>query len=103
MGAIASDSGGGAARDNARLKAFLADQTALGRVGEADDVGGVVASLLLPASRWVNGQRPAAGWRAGGRAGCFSDHVLMRLMSIAKTTPQGRCCRVDHSYWIDQW
>lgn len=31
--------------------------TALGRVGEADDVGGVVAMLLSPETGWINGQR----------------------------------------------
>jgi NAD(P)-dependent dehydrogenase (short-subunit alcohol dehydrogenase family) len=56
-GAIATDFGGGAVRDNAQLNAYLAGQTALGRVGEADDIGGVVASLLSPANRWINGQR----------------------------------------------
>jgi len=29
--------------------------TALGRVGEADDIGGVVAMLLAPESGWING------------------------------------------------
>ncbi len=56
-GAIATDFGGGAVRDNPQLNTYLASQTALGRVGEADDIGGVVASLLSPASRWINGQR----------------------------------------------
>ncbi len=56
-GAIATDFGGGAVRDNLQLNGYLASQTALGRVGEADDIGGVVASLLSPASRWINGQR----------------------------------------------
>lgn len=56
-GAIATDFGGGAVRDNAQLNGYLAGQTALGRVGEADDIGGVVASLLSPANRWINGQR----------------------------------------------
>ncbi|WP_406624174.1 SDR family NAD(P)-dependent oxidoreductase [Acidovorax sp. SDU_ACID1] len=56
-GAIATDFGGGAVRDNAQVNAFIASQTALGRVGVPEDIGGVVASLLLPASRWVNAQR----------------------------------------------
>jgi NAD(P)-dependent dehydrogenase (short-subunit alcohol dehydrogenase family) len=56
-GAIATDFGGGAVRDNPQLNGYLASQTALGRVGEADDIGGVVASLLSPANRWINGQR----------------------------------------------
>ncbi|WCM88149.1 SDR family NAD(P)-dependent oxidoreductase [Acidovorax sp. NCPPB 3576] len=56
-GAIETDFGGGAVRDNAQMNAFIASQTALGRVGQPDDIGGVIASLLLPASRWVNAQR----------------------------------------------
>jgi NAD(P)-dependent dehydrogenase (short-subunit alcohol dehydrogenase family) len=56
-GAIATDFGGGAVRDNAKLNAFVASQTALGRVGEPDDIGGVIASLLTPGNRWVNAQR----------------------------------------------
>ena len=55
MGAIASDSGGGAARDNARLKAFLADQTALGRVGEADDVARVILFCASDLSMFMTG------------------------------------------------
>jgi NAD(P)-dependent dehydrogenase (short-subunit alcohol dehydrogenase family) len=56
-GAIATDFGGGAVRDNMQLNAFVASQTALGRVGEPDDIGGVVASLLVPSNGWINGQR----------------------------------------------
>ena len=56
-GAIATDFGGGAVRDNPQLNGFVASQTALGRVGEADDIGAVVASLLAPGAGWINGQR----------------------------------------------
>ena len=56
-GAIETDFGGGAVRDNAQLNAFVASQTALGRVGVPDDIGGAVAALLSPGSRWVNAQR----------------------------------------------
>jgi NAD(P)-dependent dehydrogenase (short-subunit alcohol dehydrogenase family) len=56
-GAIATDFGGGRVRDNADLHAFVAQQTALGRVGQPDDIGGVVASLLNPLNGWVNAQR----------------------------------------------
>ncbi|MGN6152055.1 MAG: SDR family NAD(P)-dependent oxidoreductase [Lysobacteraceae bacterium] len=56
-GAIETDFGGGAVRDNAQLNAALAAQTALGRVGRPEDIGGVVAALLSPAMGWVNGQR----------------------------------------------
>lgn len=56
-GAIATDFGGGAVRDNAQLNAFIASQTALGRVGEADDIGRVMSALLSDDLGWVNGQR----------------------------------------------
>lgn len=56
-GAIATDFGGGAVRDNAQIHGFIASQTALGRVGQPDDIGAVVASLLQPALGWINAQR----------------------------------------------
>jgi NAD(P)-dependent dehydrogenase (short-subunit alcohol dehydrogenase family) len=56
-GAIETDFGGGAVRDNAELNRFVASQTALGRAGVPDDIGGAIAALLSPDSRWVNGQR----------------------------------------------
>lgn len=56
-GAIETDFGGGAVRDNAQLNTFIASQTALGRVGRPEDIGGVVASLLLPDNAWINAQR----------------------------------------------
>jgi NAD(P)-dependent dehydrogenase (short-subunit alcohol dehydrogenase family) len=56
-GAIETDFGGGAVRDNADINAHLAGITALGRVGVADDIGPMIASLLGPANRWVNAQR----------------------------------------------
>ncbi|MPS47550.1 SDR family oxidoreductase [Methylobacillus sp.] len=56
-GAIATDFGGGAVRDNADLNRFVAEQTALGRAGLPDDIGSLVAVLLSEESGWVNGQR----------------------------------------------
>ena len=56
-GAIETDFGGGAVRDNPALNDFVASQTALGRVGQPDDIGGVIAALLSPDSRWINAQR----------------------------------------------
>ena len=56
-GAIATDFGNGAVRDNPEINRQLADITALGRVGEPDDIGPMVASLLGDANRWVNAQR----------------------------------------------
>jgi len=59
-GAIETDFGGGAVRDNADLNNFVASVTALGRVGMPDDIGGAVAALLSDGSRWVNAQRVEA-------------------------------------------
>ena len=56
-GAIETDFGGGAVRDNEHINQFIASQTALGRVGLPEDIGGVVASLLSDDNRWVNAQR----------------------------------------------
>jgi len=56
-GAIETDFGGGAVRDNEQLNKMIASQTALGRVGLPEDIGGVVASLLSDSNRWINGQR----------------------------------------------
>jgi NAD(P)-dependent dehydrogenase (short-subunit alcohol dehydrogenase family) len=56
-GAIETDFGGGLVRDNKQVNDFIASQTALGRVGRPDDIGGVVASLLSPDNRWINAQR----------------------------------------------
>lgn len=56
-GAIETDFGGGAVRDNEQLNAVIASNTALGRVGLPDDIGGVVAFLCSEEGRWVNAQR----------------------------------------------
>ena len=56
-GAIETDFGGAAVRDNPQLNAFVASQTALGRAGLPDDVGGAIAALLSSGNGWVNAQR----------------------------------------------
>lgn len=56
-GAIETDFGGGVVRDNEQVNAFVASNTALGRVGLPDDIGGVVAFLCSAEARWVNAQR----------------------------------------------
>lgn len=52
-GAIKTELGGGL---NDEFEALLATQTALGRVGEPDDIGCMIASLLSDDSRWINAQ-----------------------------------------------
>lgn len=56
-GAIETDFGGGAVRDNAEINKGLAGMTALGRVGVPDDIGPMIANLLSEDNRWVNAQR----------------------------------------------
>lgn len=56
-GAIQTDFSGGMVRDNPAVNKMVADATALGRAGVADDIGPMIASLLSDENRWVNGQR----------------------------------------------
>lgn len=56
-GAIETDFLGGAVRDTPDYNKAFASTTALGRVGVPDDIGPMIASLLGPDNRWVNGQR----------------------------------------------
>lgn len=56
-GAIETDFGHGAVRDNKELNHLIASQTALGRVGLPDDIGSMVASLLSEDNCWVTAQR----------------------------------------------
>ncbi len=53
-GALDTDFGGGRT-DEARKQ--LGAATAMGRVGQADDIGPLIASLLSEDCRWVDGQR----------------------------------------------
>ncbi|WP_292870169.1 SDR family oxidoreductase [Nostoc sp. LPT] len=57
LGAIETDFGGGGVRDNPEVNQYFASQTALGRVGLPDDIGGAIASLLSEDNKWVNAQR----------------------------------------------
>jgi NAD(P)-dependent dehydrogenase (short-subunit alcohol dehydrogenase family) len=56
-GAIETDFNGGQVRDNPALNQLVASQTALGRVGLPDDIGGAVSLLLAPEAGWINAQR----------------------------------------------
>ncbi|MFO6464199.1 SDR family NAD(P)-dependent oxidoreductase [Jannaschia sp. KMU-145] len=56
-GAIATDFGGGAVRDNEEVRGFVSSTIALGRPGEADDIGGAVAAILSDRMGWLNGER----------------------------------------------
>jgi NAD(P)-dependent dehydrogenase (short-subunit alcohol dehydrogenase family) len=56
-GGIETDFAGGLIRNSPELQAYLTAQTALGRVGRPDDIGGVVAFLCTDDAKWINGQR----------------------------------------------
>ncbi|MEQ8473591.1 MAG: SDR family oxidoreductase [Marinoscillum sp.] len=56
-GAVATDFGGGTNRDNEQKRSSIASVTALGRVGEPEDIGSVVAFLCTPDAHWLTAQR----------------------------------------------
>lgn len=64
-GAIETDFGGGAVRDNKDLNDHIAAMTALGRVGLPDDIGGAVAAILDEDAGWINAQRIEASGGQG--------------------------------------
>lgn len=106
-GAIETDFGGGAVRDNADLNASIAKSTPLGRVGVPDDIGGAAAALLsgggaagsmASASRWraaftaefsERPPRPHCGMPRTPDSG-MSEQALFRKMG--KTRRKGRDC-----------
>lgn len=56
-GAIATDFGGGSNKSDESKRSVIAGMTALGRVGEPEDIGGVVALICSSEAGWMNGQR----------------------------------------------
>ncbi|MCB0711964.1 MAG: SDR family oxidoreductase [Ignavibacteriae bacterium] len=56
-GPTETDFNGAAIRNNPQVKSFLSSLSPLGRVGNADDIGSVVAFLCTDEARWINGQR----------------------------------------------
>lgn len=56
-GAVATDFGGGGNRDDEERRSLISSLTALGRVGEPEDIGSIVAFLCSDEAHWVNGQR----------------------------------------------
>ncbi len=56
-GAVATDFGGGTNRDNEQKRNLISNATALGRVGEPEDIGSVVAMLCTEDAHWVTAQR----------------------------------------------
>lgn len=56
-GAIATDFSGGMVLDNPDVNKRVAEMTALGRAGEPDDIGPMIAAPLADDNQWINGQR----------------------------------------------
>lgn len=56
-GAIETDFGGGMVRDNPDINGFIAANTAMGRAGLPDDIGGAITSLLMGDNQWITAQR----------------------------------------------
>lgn len=56
-GPIETDFNNAAIRSNPEMKSRLSSLSPLARVGNADDIGGVVAFLCTDEARWINGQR----------------------------------------------
>lgn len=56
-GAIETDFGGGAVRDNPQVNEFVSSMTALGRPGLPQEIGDAVAAILSHDMRWMSGER----------------------------------------------
>jgi NAD(P)-dependent dehydrogenase (short-subunit alcohol dehydrogenase family) len=56
-GPIETDFNNAALRDNPERRKAIAANTALGRTGQAEDIGGIVAFLCTEDGRWITGQR----------------------------------------------
>ncbi|MBD0835843.1 SDR family oxidoreductase [Aestuariibaculum suncheonense] len=56
-GAVATDFGGGENKTNEAKRKLISGATALGRVGEPEDIGSIVAFLCTDDAGWINGQR----------------------------------------------
>lgn len=56
-GAVATDFSGGMVRDTPEVQEQIGAQTAMGRVGQPDDIGPAITGLVLHTGRWITGQR----------------------------------------------
>ncbi len=56
-GPVETDFNNGAIRNNPQMKGYLSSMSPFGRVGNADDIGSVVAFLCTEDAKWINGQR----------------------------------------------
>ncbi|MDJ1467789.1 SDR family oxidoreductase [Xanthocytophaga flava] len=56
-GAIATDFSGGRLKNSVQMQEHIKSVTAIPRIGQAEDIGGIVAFLCTPESKWINAQR----------------------------------------------
>jgi NAD(P)-dependent dehydrogenase (short-subunit alcohol dehydrogenase family) len=56
-GPTATDFNGGAMRDDEAMRVALSGQTALGRVGDPDDIADAISALVSHELRWATGER----------------------------------------------
>ncbi|UHD45821.1 SDR family oxidoreductase [Aureimonas altamirensis] len=56
-GGIVTDFNNATIRNNPQAQSFIIGQTAMGRLGQADDISGVVSFLCSDDARWMTGQR----------------------------------------------
>ncbi len=56
-GPVETDFNSAVIRSNPQMKERLSSLSPLGRVGNANDIGGVVAFLCTEEAGWINGQR----------------------------------------------
>ena len=87
---IATDFGGGVVRDDPKVNGFIASQTALGRVGIPDDIGGVIAALVSDDNRRINAQRIEA-------SGGMFLWITSTGAPSSRWRPRPRCSRASRS------
>ena len=64
-GATATDFGGGMIRDDDRYRSMITSNHAFGRVGEPDDIGAAIRSVVARHSGWITAQRIEASGGQG--------------------------------------
>ncbi|MEL6540307.1 MAG: SDR family oxidoreductase [Pseudomonadota bacterium] len=73
-GAIETDFGGGAVRDNPEINAHVSAMTALGRPGLPQEIGDAVAAILSNDLRWMSGEQIEVSGGQSLQLGRFTDH-----------------------------
>jgi Enoyl-(Acyl carrier protein) reductase len=81
-GPVATDFGGGYLRDNPQVREAMGARAALGRVGEPDDIGALIAVLLADGTHWMTGQRIEV---SGAR--CSDDDAALTRTLASWTEP----------------